>query len=106
MREQAVSAAYVDDAAAAKQAPYALRHFPRFEQFLARQTTRVADRAGETMRERVVRKAIEIPIGQPPAGRRRENCRSVNAPSALRISQTFHFWLLTLHFRRRNSAAG
>ena len=71
--EQAVSGTQVDDASAAKEPPHPPRHLPRLIQLFARQTSGVAYGARHAMKERVVREAIEVPIGQASAGRWREH---------------------------------
>ena len=73
LREQAVSGAQIDDASAAEEPPHPPRHFPCLKQFLARQTSGVADRARDAMKQRVVWKTIEVPIGETPAGGRLEH---------------------------------
>ena len=54
MRQQAVTGAHVDDAAAAKQPPHPPRNFPRFVEFFSRQTSGLANGAAKT---------VEQPIG-------------------------------------------
>ncbi len=73
MGEQSVSAAQVDDAAAAKEPPDASRDFPRLVQLFARQASRVTDRPRYAIEQRVGRKAIEVSIGQTSVGRSREH---------------------------------
>ena len=69
MREQAVSGTEIDDASAAEEPPHAPGHLPRFVQLLARQASGTAHGATQTMKERVVGKAIEVATGQAPARR-------------------------------------
>jgi hypothetical protein len=64
-----MSGAEIDDAAAAKQASYAPRHFPGLVQFLARQTPRMTYGTCQPMKQSLVGKPIEISIGQASAGR-------------------------------------
>ena len=64
MGEQTVAAAEIDDAPAAKETTHSSCGLPRLVQFLARQTTGVTDRTRQSMKERVVRKAAEIVLGQ------------------------------------------
>ena len=62
--EQAVSATQVDDASASKESPHPPRHLPRLIQLLARQTSRVADGARQTVEQRAARKTTDVTIGQ------------------------------------------
>ena len=64
MGEQPVARAGVDDAPAAKASPHAPAHLPRFIEFLARQASRVADRAGEAIEEGAAGKTIEVVTGE------------------------------------------
>ena len=68
-----MAGAEIDDASAAEEPPRAARDFPRLVELLARQAARVAHGARHAVEERVAGKAIEILIGQPGAGRRRES---------------------------------
>jgi hypothetical protein len=63
-----MAGAHVDDASAAKKPPHSPRHLPGFEQLFAGQTSRPADGAPNAMKERVVRKAIDVPKRQASAG--------------------------------------
>ena len=67
--KQTMSPAQIDDASASKEAADPASHFPRLEQLLARQAARVANGAGQPMKESAVRKAREIPIGETSARR-------------------------------------
>ena len=65
--------ANVDDAATSTHTPHASCRLPRFEQFLARQAAGVTDDPGQSIEQRVARKAAEIVIGQPILRRRIEH---------------------------------
>jgi hypothetical protein len=67
VREQCMTGAHVDHAAAAKEPPRTTRSLPRFVQFLAGQAAGVADGPSESMKECVVRKPVEIAIGEASA---------------------------------------
>ena len=69
MGEQAVSAPEVDDASTSKEPSHAPRHLPRFIQLFTRQTPRTAHGARHASKERVARKAIDVPLGQASARR-------------------------------------
>ena len=73
LSEQAVAGAEVDDATAAKEPAHPSRHLPRLVELFARQTPRVAGCARHAMKERVVRKTIDVPLGQAAARRCREH---------------------------------
>ena len=77
LREEPVAGSEIDDAAAAKQPPYASRNLPRLVQFLAWKTSRMADGAAQPIEERVAGKAREVVRGQAPAGGRQERHASI-----------------------------
>jgi hypothetical protein len=72
VREQAVSRAEIDDAAAAEEAPHASRHLPRFVQLFARQAAGFTHRARESIEERVAGEASEVVVRQPRFRRERK----------------------------------
>ena len=72
MRKQPMAAGDVYHTAAAKQTPDSPRGLPRLEQFLARQASCVTHGTRQPMKERVVREAGEIVVGQSSARRKRE----------------------------------
>ena len=70
MREQAVTAAEIDDAPAAEDPPRALGDFPRFVKFLARKRVGQTHRAAETIEQPVTRESAKVVTGKPISRRR------------------------------------
>jgi hypothetical protein len=68
LREQAVSGTEVDDAPTAKAPTDPPRHFPGLEQLLARQASGVTHGAGDTVKQGVAGKTIDVPIREAAAG--------------------------------------
>ena len=62
-----MAAGDIDDAAAAEVAPDPLGHLPGFVQFLARQAAGFANRAPETIEQRLAGKPTEIVLRQSAA---------------------------------------
>ena len=84
MSQQPVASRDVNDATAAKETPDSPRGLPCFEELFSWQAPCVAHGAGEPMKERVVREAAEIVVGQSSAGRERERHASSIAAIATR----------------------
>ena len=70
MREQAVPAADVDDAAAAQPAPSAFRNFPRFVELFARKTTGVAHGTAKAVEQTFAGESAEVMRRKPILRRR------------------------------------
>ena len=66
--EQAVAGAQIDDAPASKEPPHFPRNLPGFKKLFARQAARMTDGARNAMKQRLVRKAIEVATGQSRPG--------------------------------------
>jgi hypothetical protein len=77
--EQAVAGTEIDDAPAAEPSSDPARHFPRFEQFLAWQTSGAAHRPPDPVKQRIVSKSAEVVCGEPRLRRRIERLGSVGA---------------------------
>ena len=69
MRQQAMAGGQIDDAPAAEHPAHAPGHLPSFVQLFSRQARRVTHGARDAVEERLVRKTIDVPIGQASAGR-------------------------------------
>ena len=65
MREQAVAAAEVDNAAAVKEAPGAARGLPRLVELLARQAARGAHRARQAIEDGIAGETVHVVHRQP-----------------------------------------
>ena len=72
MRQQAVAAGDVDDAPAAAVPPHSPRHLPRFVQLFSWQAAGTADRARQSIEERVTGETPEVVFSEPIAGTVRE----------------------------------
>lgn len=84
MREQPMTTGDVYDAAPAKETPDSPRRLPCFEQFLSRQAAGMAHGTSQPMKQRVVREATEVVVGQSSARRERE--RHPSSIAAIAIS--------------------
>src|SRR5687768_14939531 len=91
MREQAVAAGDVHDAAAPAPPADASRDFPRLVELLARQPVDAAHHPPDSIEQRVATETPEVVIGQPAVRARREvhtlSYRAAPAASQLEQSQ-------------------